>query len=326
MSSSAHDPWHAGLPEYPASTSFTGAPAGAAQPWPELAPMQSAVPTQPGGVSPDGYAAYPHPAPLPAQQPAPVHQPAPMQQPAPTTAPMSSWSAAPAMQQISVTTLQQPMRDPSRTALAAVITFVVALVGLWAIFAYLGQMSTTLSSIVDGNAKMVAQLKTSNEGLRQLERKTSYVGVMNKDAAELRQLMAGLDQDMGTMLTNVGTIGDQMESVNTSMQQLGTGLDAANASSASIGTKLGTINSGLAEEATKVRTMRGDVVAASRSLVLLPPALRTTNARLTYINRNVSLMGTNGISNTARIRLTLLGIPNGSAALSGVIIPPGAWR
>lgn len=312
MSSSAHNPWHQGMPEHPASASYAGAPSGSAQPWPELAPAYSGMPLQQYVAAQPSAPVVPTPAPVPTE--------------VPTTAPMSTWSAAPAMQQMSVVTVQEPMRDPSRTALAAVITFVVALVGLWAIFAYLGEMATTLSSIVDGNAKMVAQLNSSNDGLKQLERKTAYVEVMNSDAAQLRELMAGLDQDMGTMLTHVGTIGDQMDSVNTSLQQLSSGLDAANTSSTSIGTKLGSINSGLTAEAQKVKTMRGDVVAASQSLLKLPPSLRTTNARLTYINRNVSLMGSQGISNSARIRLSLLGIPNGSAELSGVIIPPGAWR
>lgn len=303
MSTPSPDHAHHGLPGH--------APA---QPWPSLPPSVPASTTWRAHVAPP----VPHANPV-------VHIEAPEPGPAPQ-APTSSWSS---MTTATATSMAMPIsytRDPSRTALAAVITFIVALVGLWAIFAYLGKMSDTLTSIVDGNQKMIAQLSESNKGLEGLERKTAYVGVMNKDAAELQKLMAGLDVDMGEMLTSVGSIGTQMDSMGRSLQQLDQGLDAANASSARIGTQLDSINQGLIAEAEKVATMRGDVVASSRSLVMLPPSLRATNARLGYINRNVRFMGVNGVSNAARLRLSLLGIPNGTAELSGVIIPPGAWQ
>ena len=301
MSTPSPDHAHHGLP-------------ATSNPWPSLAPSSPPAATWRAQAAPS----MPHEMPayqVEAAEPGPAPQ-APVQ---------PSWSATNTAPQLTIAAPIAYTRDPSRTALAAVITFIVALVGLWAIFAYLGKMSDTLASIVDGNQKMIAQLSESNQGLEGLERKTAYVGVMNQDAAELQRLMAGLDSDMGKMLTSVGSIGTEMDSMGRSLGQLDQGLDAANSSSTSIGSKLGTINQGLQSEAEKVRTMRGDVAGSASSLVLLPAALRATNSRLAYINRNVRFMGVNGISNAARLRLSLLGIPNGTAELSGVIIPPGAW-
>lgn len=219
----------------------------------------------------------------------------------------------------------QPARDPSRTALAAVITFIVALIGLWAILSYMNSMAKTLSSIDSGNQKMIGQLKVANSGLRELDRKTSYVGAMNDDAAQLRELMGGLDSSMGEMIGGVDRIGTEMGSMSGSLKNLDESVTKVGATNTAISTKLGTINSGLATEASKVRGMRLDVDASAKALNQLPPALRTTNARLAYINSVVCLMGKVGIANALKIKVTFFGIPNGSAELSGVIIPPGGW-
>ncbi len=309
---SSPQPWHGSIP----------------QPWPGDVPLLPHAGPHPPALRTAGPA---DPGPFPVAVPAGPADPGPFPVASPAESAAvsesrSSWSSAPVMQPVAVPGYVSPAQEPGRSALAAVLSFFAVIVGIWAILAYVGEMTDVMNSIVEGNAKMIAQMESSNAGLAQMQKKTAYVGVMNRDATELRALMQGLDARMGTMLTDVTTIEREMSGMEQSIGELKSGLDAANGHSSRIGSQLGVITGGLQDEASKVSTMRRDVEAAARSLVALPPELRTTNARLGHINRNVSFMGRNGVSNSLRLRLTLLGIPNGSAEISGAIIPPGAWR
>ena len=218
-----------------------------------------------------------------------------------------------------------PRRDPQRTALAAIITFVVMIIGLWAILGYMHSMAVTLSSLNAANDKLQTQLHSANGQLSGLSDKTSYVAVMAIDSGKLRDQMAGLDAGMSGMIGDVDTIATQMKTMNASIGQLDTDVGAVGTANGSVGQKLGAIAQGLQSQVKQVHGMRKDVAAAATSLVQLPPTLKATNARLTHVNSVVCYMGATGIVNSADIRISFLGIPNGTATIKATIIPPGGW-
>lgn len=218
-----------------------------------------------------------------------------------------------------------PRRDPQRTALAAIITFLISIVGLWAILAYMHSMAVTLSSVNASNVKVIAQIQSANVGLRHLDEKTRSVRSMDRDAADLQELMVGLDQNMGVMLTDLGTISTGMQTMDSSLTTLDREVETVGASNTSIGEKLGGINRGLKGQAGKVRGMRVDVQATSKSLEQIPPQLKATNARLAFINKVICRMGTVGLANRIHLAVTWIGIPNGSADIAATLIPPGGW-
>ena len=148
---------------------------------------------------------------------------------------------------------------------------------------------------------------------------------MAADSSKLRDQMAGLDQGMGAMIGNVDTIGEQMKAMNGSIGQLDSDVGAVGAANASVGQKLGSIAVGLQSQVAQVKGMRKDVDSSANALGLLPDTLRATNDRLTHVNSVVCWMGTHGIVSSADIRISFLGIPNGTANIQATIIPPGGW-
>lgn len=215
-------------------------------------------------------------------------------------------------------------RDPGRSALAGVITFVVALVGLWSLLSYMNSMATVLSSLNAGNAEMLDHLRSANDGLKQLERKTGYLPAMAEDSNVLAEHMGGMDASMTQMLDGVGTIGTSMDSMKGSLTSLDGELDQVNRANSSIGGRMKGISEGLASKQSKVRAMRRDVDASARALGSLEPALRATNGRLSHVNRVVCQMGRDGVQSNARIHLNL-GVGLGSLDIRSTVVPPGGW-
>lgn len=212
-----------------------------------------------------------------------------------------------------------------RNKLAAALTVLVAIIGIWSVLGYVGSMSKTLSSTLETNKKIKGQLTEANSGLVQLDTKTANVAKMTKGSAELATLMGGLDSDMGAMIDGVESIGTQMESVSGALDGLNSEIETVNATNAQMESSLGTINSTLSAQATKVRGLRKDVDSTATELGGVPPLLTATNSRLTHINKVVCQMGTKGLQNPLKVYITFLGIPNGNAEIAATMIPPGAW-
>ncbi|MCW2921225.1 MAG: hypothetical protein JWL76_1099 [Thermoleophilia bacterium] len=301
-----HGQWHS---PYAAMEPQQAPPyAGAEQLYvqPQPAPHEYAMPAQPVAVPVDGSAAAPAPAVAPVDVIIPTEQLAPVGPPrylAPTHA----------------------ARDPRQRTMAAVITFVALLIGLWGILGFLGSLSHTLSGIASGNQKLKIQMQDANKGLVDLDVKTRNLETMSSNSKKMQGLLTGIDTDMGTMLEGVNGIAEGMSSMASSLETLDGELGKVNEINSGMATQLGGINAGLQNQVVSVRTMRKDVEATSRVLKSLPGRLTATNKRLAYVNNAVNIMGCRGITNNLKVKISLGPIPNGSATVYATVVPPGAW-
>ncbi|MCB0877639.1 MAG: hypothetical protein KDC46_01475 [Thermoleophilia bacterium] len=264
-------------------------------------------------AEPQPVVAHPVPQPQPDAQPQPADSPiVPAEQLAPVGPPRY---LAP----------QRVARDPRQRTMAAVITFVALVIGLWGILGFLGSLSRTLSGITSNNAKIEAQMTEANVGLADLKRKTDPLKGMTEQTKVLGGLLGGIDQDMAAMLEGVDQISAGMSTMGTSLDQLDTELGRVNTINAGMAEQLGSINAGLKDQVRKVRTMRRDVQATGQVLGTLPPRLTATNARLAHVNGAVNTMGCRGVTNNLKVKISLGPIPNGSATVYATVIPPAAW-
>ena len=258
------------------------------------------------------------------------HQGAPQQQP---TAPQWTYPYGPGamivpegeLAQVGPVQPQRVVRDPRRATLAAVITFVCMLFALWAVLGFLGSMAKTLSNVSRGAASVRQQLQQANVGLSALDAKTGTLDAMQANTGALGTSLTAIDSDMGAMVTDVDTIATSMQAMKGSLTGLDEQLTGINQINARMAPKLGTINTGLGHELAQVRSMRRDVVATKGVLGTVPARLEVTNERLTWVNSTINYFGCTGLSNTVGIRMSFLGIPNGSAQISAAITPHGAW-
>jgi hypothetical protein len=172
---------------------------------------------------------------------------------------------------------------------------------------------------------MIAQLQTANVGLRGLVTKTDNIRPTSARSTLLMQQMGSINKSLGSMLGAVNGIDAQMKGMGSTLGALDGTLGTVNTDNTQIANTLGGINDGLATERGKVDQMTGDVSASASALGLLPAPLKTTNARLAYIDRDVCQMGVRGVTNNVSVHIGLLGLNNGSANIAATIIPPGAW-
>lgn len=263
---------------------------------------------------------YPHAAGALAE-PQPVLEPQPTTQPQPFVAPEQLEPVGPPRYHAP----QRVVRDPRQRTMAAVITFVALVVGLWGMLGFMGEMSKTLSSVNSGNAKLKLQLVEANKGLVSLDEKTRPLHDMAENTTVLGELLGTIDSDMGTMLTGVDSIATGMEQLGGSLDTLDSDLGQVNDINAGMSTQLGSINTGLKQQVAKVRTMRKDVQSTGVVLGSLPGRLSATNARLAHVNGAVDVMGCRGVMNELAVKISLGPIPNGSAKVYATVIPPAAW-
>jgi hypothetical protein len=209
--------------------------------------------------------------------------------------------------------------------MAAVITFVSLIVGLWAILGFMGSMSKTLTSVSSGTNKLEGQLTEANKGLASLDEKTKNLEQMSADTKHLAGVLGTIDSDMGGMLANVDVIAEGMKSMDVSLGTLEGEVTRVNAINSDMAAKLGGISDGLGTQVKSVRTMRRDVQATGGVLGSLPGRLGATNARLAHVNNSVNIMGCGGITNNLEVSINLGPIPNGSAKVFATVVPPGAW-
>ena len=273
--------------------------------------------------------AQPQPAPHEYAMPAPIEQPMaqPMQAPAPAqpdvvVVPVEQLAPVGPPRYLAPTRVA---RDPRQRTMAAVITFVALLIGLWGILGFLGSLSQTLSAIASGNQKLKIQMADTNKGLVSIDEKTQNLETMSVNSSKMRTLLTGIDKDMGSMLTGVNGIADGMSGMATSLGTLDGELGKVNEINSGMATQLGGINTGLQNQVKSVRTMRKDVEATSRVLKSLPGRLTATNKRLAFVNNSVNIMGCQGITNNLKVKISVGPIPNGSATVYATVVPPGAW-
>jgi hypothetical protein len=216
-------------------------------------------------------------------------------------------------------------RDPRQRTMAAVITFVALLIGLWGILGFMGSLSRSLTAINSGNAKLRTQMMSANDGLVKLDEKTQPLYKMSEDTVQLGKLLSGIDTDMGTMLEGVDEIATGMATMGDSLDTLDSELGQVNDINASMSTQLGSINSGLEGQLSKVRTMRRDVQATGDVLGTLPGRLNAVNGRLAHVNGAVNIMGCTGITNNLKVKIKAGPINTGTATVYATVVPPGAW-
>jgi hypothetical protein len=219
----------------------------------------------------------------------------------------------------------RPARDPRHATMAAVLTFVCLLLGLWGVLGFVGAMSKTLNSIMSRNAHVQQQLVTANEALDRMQGKTAALGQMRRDTDELTTALKSINASMGLMVTDVGTIGTGMTSLNGSLSSLGTQVDATNAMNAKMGPQLAAINRTLDTELTQVNSIHKDVLGSARVLATFPGKLTVTNSRIIWINGTVNFFGCTGLLNNVHVKLSFAGLGIGAADIGATIIPKGAW-
>jgi hypothetical protein len=255
-------------------------------------------------------------------QPMPMPEPAPMQEPLPTfVAPQQLAPVGPPR----YLAPQRPVRDPRQRTLAAVITFVALVIGLWGLLGFMGSLSKMLTSINSGNAKLKVQMTEANVGLADLNTKTDYLDAMAENTGTLQVALVGIDEDMGTMLGGVNEIATGMETLGTSLDTLDSELGQVNDINEGMSTQLASINAGLASQLRSVRTMRRDVVETGKVLGTLPGRLDATNGRLAYVNGSVNTMGCAGIMNNLKVKIGVGPLNTGSATVYATVVPPGTW-
>ncbi|MCW2955842.1 MAG: hypothetical protein JWO69_711 [Thermoleophilia bacterium] len=220
---------------------------------------------------------------------------------------------------------ERDARDPRRTTLAAVLTFLALIVGLWAVLGFLGSMSTTLASLASGNEKLKGQLVEANVGLTALDTKTQAIAGMSKSAGELRGLLENIDKNMGAMLTGVATIGTDHSGMLGSLSTLDDELGTVNAANAGLANELGDINAGLRGQVRSVASMRADIVATEAVVGTLPGRLAATNGRLAHVNSVVNQMGCRGITSRINVDVRFTFMAAGNASIVATIVPPGTW-
>lgn len=216
-------------------------------------------------------------------------------------------------------------QDPRQRTLAAVLTFLMLLLALWAILGFTGSLSSTLASISNGSARLETQVAQANEGLVQLDAKTGRLQQMADDSRRMRGLLRTVDSDMGGMLESVGTIATGMRAMDTSLATLDTELAQVNRINEGMTGTLAEIDRGLASQARSVGAMRRDVAATGGVLGSLPGRLRATNARLTHVNGAVNIMGCRGITNNLEVGIRVGPLSTGAAKVFATVVPPGAW-
>jgi len=215
--------------------------------------------------------------------------------------------------------------DPRQRTMAAVITFVALLIGLWGILGFLGSMSTTLASVAAGNEELTAKMKTANEGLEALDGKTGHLPAMADSSDKLAGLLGGIDGDMGAMLEGVSKIATSMEKMDASLTTLDTEMGIVDTTNTKMNEQLGTISGGLESQVASVRTMRRDVQRTGVVLKSMPGRLEATNARLKHVNLAVNTMGCKGIGSNLEINLFMGPLRLGAGKVVATIVPPGAW-
>lgn len=220
---------------------------------------------------------------------------------------------------------QAVVRDPRQRTLAAVITFVALIAGLWGILGFTGSLARTLTSINGTNAKLEVQMRDANVGLVGLDEKTRPLAPMAEESRRMHQVLGVIDADLGTMLGGVESIAAGMSGMGASLETLDTELGTVNEVNAGMARQLGSIDSGLQSQLAKVRTMRRDVQATGTVLGSLPPRLRATNARLAHVNGAVNTMGCRGILSNLKVKIGLGPIPTGAAEVQATVVPPAAW-
>lgn len=220
---------------------------------------------------------------------------------------------------------QRVVHDPRQRTLAAVITFVALLAGLWAILGFTGSLSRTLTSINGTNAKLEVQMRDANVGLVGLDEKTRPLAPMAQQSKRMREVLGVIDTDLATMVGGVESIAAGMSEMGASLETLDGELGTVNDVNAGMARQLGAINTGLKGQLAKVRTMRRDVQATGNVLGTLPPRLRATNARLAHVNGAVNTMGCRGIMSNLKVRIGLGPIPTGAAEVYATVVPPAAW-
>jgi hypothetical protein len=220
---------------------------------------------------------------------------------------------------------RRAVHDPRQRTMAAVITFIALLIGLWGILGFMGSLSKTLAAINGGNAKLKLQMTEANVGLAQLDEKTRPLQAMADNSRVMGEMLGGIDTEMGSMLDGVERIATSMQQLDGALQTLDTELGRVNEINAGMTTQLGAINTGLESQLGKVRTMRRDVQSTGVVLGTLPGRLAATNARLAHVNGAVNTMGCRGITNNLKVDIRLGPIPNGSAQVFATVIPPSAW-
>lgn len=220
---------------------------------------------------------------------------------------------------------QQAVLDPRQRTMAAVITFVALIFGLWGILGFTGSLAKTLSSVSSGNQKLKVQLTQANKGLADLDRKTYPLIQMSSDSEHMAKSLGGIEKDMGTMLSGVDEIASGMTQMGAYLDTLESELGQVNSINQGMARDLGGINSGLKSQLSKVRTMRQDVQATGGVLGQLQPRLRATNARLRHVNGAVNTMGCLGITNQLNVKIKVGPLTTGSAKVSATVVPPGAW-
>lgn len=217
------------------------------------------------------------------------------------------------------------VHNQSRTTLAAVITFIAVVVGLWAILGFVGSMSATLNSIRKGTLNVKEQLTTANQGLAKLDEKTGHLPALAADSKILNKQLSGIDNGMLSMLTGVESIAASMSSMNSSLDNLGSGLDDLNAADPNVLTQLSAINQGLASQQKSIKGMSADVKATGATLGGVPPRLNATNKRMAHVNGVVNFMGCHGILQKLSATFYVGPLRNGAAQINATVVPPGSW-
>lgn len=273
-------------------------------------------------------AAQPQIAPPYADAAHAIAEPQPAAHPAPAPEPQSAIVEPDQLAPVGPPRYLAPARvaqDPRQRTMAAVITFVALLVGLWAILGFMGSLSKTLTSISSASGKLEGQLEQANVGLAELDEKTAYLDTMAADSKRMSGLLATIDSDMGGMLGGVDRIAASMQAMSGSLATLDTEITRVNEINEGMTSRLAGIDRGLGQQVQSVRTMRRDVEATGKVLGTLPGRLRATNQRLAHVNRTVDIMGRCGVTNQLEVDIFAGPLRTGSAKVFATVVPPASW-
>jgi chromosome segregation ATPase len=203
----------------------------------------------------------------------------------------------------------------------------VALAGaLVLVGAFLTSLTRTLQSIDRREAHLVALQRQANAGLARLEPKVQHLRSIRTKAAGVSETLKGVGSNLAATSDAVGTLGGTLDGINARLLAVSGAVRTLDGRVQTIATQISALSASLNRTAGNVATLTADTRRIATALSSFTPALRTVNSRLSFVNSTVGELGRDGVTTQIGLKVHLGTNDLGTAKITAVLIPTGAWR
>lgn len=192
--------------------------------------------------------------------------------------------------------------------------------------AFVTSLTTTLQSIDRREAHLVALQQQANAGLTRLEPKVQHLRSIRTKAAGVSDTLKGVGTDLAATSDTVGALGDALTGINAQLLAVSGAVRTLDGRVQTIGTQIDALSASLNHTAGNVATLTADTQRIATALASFTPALKTVNSRLQFVNATVSGLGTDGVTTKIGLKVHLGTNDLGTAEITAILIPTGAWR